>query len=79
MNGKPHDDPAFDIIHYGLPVFSPEADGLVQELGKLMDFRRLQAFLDPLARLPLDKLVAALNAKVAELRSEGAARGWEIE
>ncbi len=79
MNGKPHDDPALDIIRYGLPVFSPEADGLVRDLGKLMDFRRLQDLLRSLVKLPVAEVEAALRAKVTELKNDGAARGWEIE
>jgi hypothetical protein len=78
MNGKPHDDPALDIIQYGLPVFSPEVDGLVRELGSLMEFRRLQELLEPLQRLPVEELGAKLTAKVAELREDGRERGWEV-
>ena len=79
MNGKPHDDPALDIVRYGLPVFSAEADGLVRDLSKLMEFRRLQDFLHPLVRLSVGEVEAALRVKLAELKNDSKARGWEVE
>ena len=45
MNGKPGDDPAIDIIHHGLSIYSPEVDGFVRELAELMEFRSLQGLL----------------------------------
>ena len=40
VNGKQGDNPVTDIVHYGLPVFTPEVDALVREvyeLGGLQD------------------------------------------
>lgn len=79
MNGKPGDDPALDIVHYGLSVYSAEVDGLVRELAKLMEFRRLQDLLGSLSGLSVAELGVALKEKLATLRDEARARGWEIE
>lgn len=79
MNGKPGDDPALDIVHYGLSVYSAEVDGLVRELAKLMEFRRLQDLLDSLSALSVAELSVALKEKVAKLKDEARARGWEVE
>ena len=79
MNGKPGDDPATDILRYGLPVYSPEIDDLVRRLGKLMEFRRLQDFLDSLSGLPITDLGRKVKDQVSQLESEGKRRGWEVE
>lgn len=79
MNGKPGDDPAIDIVHHGLSVCSTEVDGLVLELAKLMEFRRLQDLLGSLAALSLDELRVKLEEIVQTLRRDAQARGWEIE
>jgi hypothetical protein len=79
MNGKPGDDPAIDIIHHGRSVYSPEVDGLVRELAKLMDFRKLQELLYSFAGLPVAEVGAKLRETVARLKREARARGWEIE
>jgi hypothetical protein len=79
MNGKPGDDPALDIVHHGLLVYSPEVDGLVRELAELMDFRRLQDLLQSLAGLSTAALGAKLHEIARTLKTEGRARGWEVE
>lgn len=79
MNGKPGDDPATDILHHGLPVYSPEIDALVRRLGKLMEFRRLQDFLDTLSGLPITDLGLKVKDQVSQLESEAKRRGWEVE
>jgi hypothetical protein len=35
VNGKQGDHPLTDILHYGIPTFTPEIDGLVRELYEL--------------------------------------------
>jgi len=79
MNGTPGDDPATDILHHGLPVYSPEIDDLVRQLGRLMEFRRLQEFLNSLSGLPLADIGRRVKEQVLELISEGKRRGWEVE
>ena len=34
-NGKPGDHPFTDIVAHGLPVYSPEVDGLIREIDRL--------------------------------------------
>ena len=79
MNGKPGDDPATDILRYGLTVYSPEIDDLVRQLGTLMEFRRLQEFLDSLSGLPAAEFGRSVKERVAQLNSEAKQCGWEIE
>ena len=79
MNGKPGDDPAFDILQLGLPVYSPEIDANVRKLAKLMDLRRLQDFLYSLAGLPVLEIGAKVEQQLSTLMQEGHDRGWEIE
>ena len=79
MNGKPGDDPATDILHHGLQVYTPEIDELVRQLAKLMEFRRLQEFLNSVSRLPVAEIGRQVEDRVAQLRSEGKSRGWEVE
>jgi len=79
MNGKPGDDPAIDIFHHGLSVYSPEVDTLVRELAKLMEFRRLQELLYSLAGLSVEELNAKLKEKLHILKDEAKLRGWEVE
>jgi hypothetical protein len=79
MNGKPGDDPAIDIVHHGLSVYSTEVDGLVLELAKLMELRRLQDLLGSLTALSLDELRVRLEEIVQTLTRDAQARGWEIE
>jgi hypothetical protein len=79
MNGKPGDDPALDIVKYGLPVYSPEVDSLVRELAKLVELRRLQDLLSELSALPVEELGDKLRETVRELKEDARARGWEVE
>lgn len=79
MNGKPGDDPALDIVKYGLSVYSPEVDSLVRELANLMEFRRLQDLLHELSALPVEELGGRLKEAVRKLKEDARARGWEVE
>lgn len=79
MNGKPGDDPAIDIVCHGLSVYSPEVDGLVRELAKLMEFRRLQDLLGSLSALSHDDLKAKLEETIQALKRDARARGWEVD
>jgi hypothetical protein len=79
MNGRPGDDPATDILHHGLSVYSPEIDDLVRQLGRLMDFRLLQEFLHSLSGLPLGEVDRRVKGQVSRLSAEGKRRGWEVE
>jgi len=79
MNGKHGDDPALDIIHYRLSVYSPEVDALVRELAKLMEFRRLSDFLSSLGGLSVEELRVKLNETVIMLKIDAKNRGWEVE
>jgi hypothetical protein len=40
-NGKPGDHPLTDVALHGLHVFSPEIDGLIREIVKIEESRRL--------------------------------------
>jgi hypothetical protein len=77
MNGKPGDDPALDILHHRLEVYTPEIDRMVRELGKLMDFRRLQDLLFSLTGRPVAQIESLLSQKLEALRKEAQGRGWE--
>jgi hypothetical protein len=79
MNGKHGDDPALDIVHYGLSVFSPEVDSLVRELAKLMEFRRLQELINSLGELSVEELRIKLTEIVKTLRNDAKNRGWEVK
>jgi len=79
MNGRPGDDPATDILHHGRQVYSPEIDDLVRQLGRLMEFRKLQEFLMSLSGLPVAEIGRRVKDRVAQLTSEGRERGWEVE
>jgi hypothetical protein len=79
VNGKPGDDAALDILEYGRTVFSPEIDAMVRDLARLMDFRRLQDFLNPLTTLSVDAAGVRIRQRLEKLREEGKERGWEIE
>ncbi len=79
MNGKQGDDPALDILHYGLKVYSPEVDNLVCELAKLMEFRRLQDLLHSMSGLSVHAVGAKLQKTIDSLREDARARGWEVE
>jgi hypothetical protein len=79
MNGKPGDDPATDIVHHGRPVYSPQVDSMVRDLAKLMEFRRLQHFLDSLAGLSQPDVAMKVGEQLIALRKDGHERGWEIE
>ena len=79
MNGKHGDDPALDIVHYVLSVYSPEVDALVLELAKLMEFRRLSDLLSSLGGLSVEELRVKLNETVNTLRIDAKNRGWEVE
>jgi hypothetical protein len=79
MNGKHGDDPALDIVHYGLSVYSPEVDALVLELAKLMEFRRLSDLLSSLGGFSVEELRVKLNETVNTLRIDAKNRGWEVE
>jgi hypothetical protein len=79
MNGKHGDDPALDIVHYGLSVFSPEVDNLVRELAKFMEFRRLQELLNSLGGLSVEELQIKLTETVETLRKDAKNRGWEVK
>ena len=79
MNGRHGDDPALDIVHYGLSVFSPEVNNLVRELAKFMEFRRLQELLNSLGGLSVEELQIKLTETVETLRKDAKNRGWEVK
>jgi len=79
MNGRPGDDPATDILHHERPVYSAEIDDLVRQLGKLMEFRRLQDFLNSLSGVPIPDLGRRVKDQLSQLRSEAKRRGWDVE
>ncbi len=78
-NGRPGDDPVMDIIVHGIGVFSPEIDEMIRQLNKLMDWRRLQEFIELVRRQPPDELRKSISDKLQSLRDEARTRGWEVE
>jgi hypothetical protein len=44
-NGKPGDHPLTDVIIHGLPVYSPKANGLVREIGRLGGRKEIEEML----------------------------------
>ena len=74
MNGRPGDDPATNIVHNGLSVYSPEADQLVRELAKLPEFRRLQELLGQFVGLSAVEVRLKLDSSLRRFKSE--ARAW---
>lgn len=85
-NGKAGDHPLTDILNYGLPVFSPEADALIVEISRLADIHvkaDLERRLASLYPVPTGSDLVAfedeLTALRDRLRADAVERGWEVE
>jgi hypothetical protein len=90
--GGPGDDPIVDIVHYRLPVFSPEVDLLVAEIVALGGEREIRdrygAFywerpssfqeLHGLRPFP-DDLAADLRVIRDRRSTEARQSGWEVD
>ena len=77
MNGKPGDHPVTDICVHGLSVFSPKADALVREIGKVGGMPRLYELVDWFNPPPILDLEQQLEIAHDRLRAKAEGDGWE--
>lgn len=46
VNGKMHDHPLTDILHYSHPIYGDEADNLIRKIARLCSQRELTEWWD---------------------------------
>ena len=80
VNGKPGDDPIFDILEHNIEVYNKETDDLIRRLSELMPRYRLNEWFDKekLQRAPASEVFEKVKKKIEEIEKEGKERGWEI-
>jgi len=77
MNGRPGDDPIFDIKVHKRKVFTPEIDKLILEIVELGGEERLRAQFELATPPPLDAFEADVKLLRDQLKREAKDRGWE--
>ena len=77
--GGPGDHPLSDVLRFNLEVYGDEADSLLRDIAKLMDYDRLYVWFDE------NRLCAAtpstaeelFRKKLITLRKDAKERGWD--
>jgi len=77
-NGRKHDNPITDIIHWKIPVFSPTADALIAEIVRLGGEKQLESAFNLFSPPPLDHLEPGLRQMRDRMLAEAKERGWEV-
>jgi hypothetical protein len=80
-NGKPHDHPLTDILHYTLPVYGEQADDLIRRIAELCSRRELNEWWEREIGWTADKELA-LNKAQLQLNSlmlRAKESGWEMQ
>jgi hypothetical protein len=77
-NGKKHDHPLTDILHWKILTFSSKADALISEIVQLGGQAELERSFDLFTPPPLPEFERDLQSIRDRLYNEAKQRGWEV-
>ena len=79
--GGPRDHPILDIVHYKLPVYGEEADGIIREISRLCSTRELYEWWEKEIGWTIHPGLALRKARSRfdELQTRAKESGWETD